>query len=64
MVVLLQLMDVSRFLAFTYFKSPTSGILGMHSIQQRPVAVNGIVIRPMMYVALSYDVRAIDERKR
>ncbi|WP_333023068.1 2-oxoglutarate dehydrogenase complex dihydrolipoyllysine-residue succinyltransferase [Wolbachia endosymbiont of Pentidionis agamae] len=40
---------------------PQSGILGMHSIQNRPVAVgNSIEIRPMMYVALSYDHRLID----
>lgn len=40
---------------------PQSAILGMHNIQERPVVVNGqIVIRPMMYVALSYDHRVID----
>ncbi len=40
---------------------PQSAILGMHTIQQRPVAVNGeVVIRPMMYLALSYDHRVID----
>lgn len=40
---------------------PQSAILGMHTIQQRPVAVNGeVTIRPMMYVALSYDHRVID----
>ena len=40
---------------------PQSAILGMHSIQQRPMAVNGeVVIRPMMYLALSYDHRLID----
>jgi len=40
---------------------PQSGILGMHKIEQRPVVVNGeIVIRPMMYVALSYDHRIVD----
>jgi 2-oxoglutarate dehydrogenase E2 component (dihydrolipoamide succinyltransferase) len=40
---------------------PQSGILGMHKIQERPVAINGKVeIRPMMYVALSYDHRLID----
>ena len=40
---------------------PQSAILGMHSIMQRPVAVNGeVVIRPMMYLALSYDHRLID----
>ena len=37
------------------------GILGMHAIQERPVARNGeIVIRPMMYLALSYDHRVVD----
>ncbi len=43
---------------------PQSAILGMHNIIQRPVAVNGqVVIRPMMYVALSYDHRIIDGRE-
>lgn len=43
---------------------PQSGILGMHKIQERPVAVNGqVVIRPMMYLALSYDHRIIDGRE-
>ncbi|MCP3661398.1 MAG: 2-oxoglutarate dehydrogenase complex dihydrolipoyllysine-residue succinyltransferase [Gammaproteobacteria bacterium] len=43
---------------------PQSAILGMHSIQQRPVVENGeIVIRPMMYLALSYDHRIIDGRE-
>jgi 2-oxoglutarate dehydrogenase E2 component (dihydrolipoamide succinyltransferase) len=41
--------------------APQSGILGMHKIQDRPVAVNGqVVIRPMMYLALSYDHRVVD----
>ncbi len=40
---------------------PQSGILGMHNIVERPVAINGeVVIRPMMYIALSYDHRVID----
>ncbi len=40
---------------------PQSGILGMHSIQNRPVAVgNAVEIRPMMYIALSYDHRIVD----
>jgi 2-oxoglutarate dehydrogenase E2 component (dihydrolipoamide succinyltransferase) len=40
---------------------PQSAILGMHSIQERPVAINGeVVIRPMMYIALSYDHRIVD----
>lgn len=44
--------------------APQSGILGMHAIQQRPVAVKGeVVIRPMMYLALSYDHRVIDGRE-
>jgi 2-oxoglutarate dehydrogenase E2 component (dihydrolipoamide succinyltransferase) len=43
---------------------PQVGILGMHKIEQRPVVVNGqIVIRPMMYVALSYDHRLVDGRE-
>ena len=41
--------------------APQSGILGMHAIQERPVAVESqVVIRPMMYVALSYDHRLVD----
>jgi 2-oxoglutarate dehydrogenase E2 component (dihydrolipoamide succinyltransferase) len=40
---------------------PQSGILGMHKIQERPMVVNGqIVVRPMMYLALSYDHRIVD----
>ena len=43
---------------------PQSGILGMHKIQKRPVAVNDVIeIRPMMYLALSYDHRIIDGRE-
>ena len=43
---------------------PQSGILGMHTIQDRPIAVDGnVVIRPMMYVALSYDHRIVDGRE-
>jgi 2-oxoglutarate dehydrogenase E2 component (dihydrolipoamide succinyltransferase) len=43
---------------------PQSAILGMHQIQQRPVAVAGqVVIRPMMYLALSYDHRIVDGRE-
>ncbi|HED4398620.1 TPA: 2-oxoglutarate dehydrogenase complex dihydrolipoyllysine-residue succinyltransferase [Pasteurella multocida] len=43
---------------------PQSAILGMHAIKDRPVAVNGeVVIRPMMYLALSYDHRLIDGRE-
>ncbi|MEX0323921.1 MAG: 2-oxoglutarate dehydrogenase complex dihydrolipoyllysine-residue succinyltransferase [Puniceicoccaceae bacterium] len=44
--------------------SPQSAILGMHTIQQRPVAIDGeVVIRPMMYLALSYDHRLVDGRE-
>ena len=43
---------------------PQSGILGMHAIQKRPVALNDeVVIRPMMYLALSYDHRIVDGRE-
>src|SRR4030095_6025723 len=43
---------------------PQSAILGMHKIQERPMAVNGqVVLKPMMYVALSYDHRIIDGRE-
>jgi 2-oxoglutarate dehydrogenase E2 component (dihydrolipoamide succinyltransferase) len=43
---------------------PQVGILGMHKIQERPVAINGeIKIRPMMYLALSYDHRIVDGRE-
>jgi 2-oxoglutarate dehydrogenase E2 component (dihydrolipoamide succinyltransferase) len=43
---------------------PQSGILGMHKIMDRPIAVNGaIVVRPMMYLALSYDHRLIDGKE-
>ncbi len=43
---------------------PQSGILGMHTIQQRPIALNGeVVIRPMMYLAFSYDHRAVDGKE-
>jgi 2-oxoglutarate dehydrogenase E2 component (dihydrolipoamide succinyltransferase) len=43
---------------------PQSGILGMHGIKDRPIAVNGeVVIRPMMYLALTYDHRIVDGRE-
>jgi 2-oxoglutarate dehydrogenase E2 component (dihydrolipoamide succinyltransferase) len=43
---------------------PQSGILGMHTIQKRPVAIEDkVVIRPMMYLALSYDHRAVDGKE-
>ena len=43
---------------------PQTGILGMHSIQERPIALNGqVVIRPMMYLALTYDHRLVDGKE-
>ena len=43
---------------------PQSAILGMHKTEDRPIALNGqVVIRPMMYVAVSYDHRIIDGRE-
>ena len=43
---------------------PQSGVLGLHSIEDRPVARDGaVVIRPMMYVALTYDHRVVDGRE-
>lgn len=43
---------------------PQSAILGMHAIKERPVALNGqMIIRPMMYLALTYDHRVIDGRE-
>ena len=43
---------------------PQTGILGMHTIQERPVAVQGqVIIRPMMYLALTYDHRIVDGRE-
>jgi 2-oxoglutarate dehydrogenase E2 component (dihydrolipoamide succinyltransferase) len=44
--------------------APQSGILGMHKIQERPMAINGkLEIRPMMYLALSYDHRLVDGKE-
>ncbi|MEM8665709.1 MAG: 2-oxo acid dehydrogenase subunit E2, partial [Pseudomonadota bacterium] len=44
--------------------APQAGILGMHRIEQRPVAINGqVVVRPMMYLALSYDHRIVDGKE-
>ena len=44
--------------------APQSGILGMHRIEERPVVRNGaVVVRPMMYLALSYDHRIVDGRE-
>ena len=43
---------------------PQSGVLGMHRIEERPIAKDGqVVIRPMMYLALSYDHRLVDGRE-
>ena len=43
---------------------PQVAILGLHKIEERPIAVNGqVLIRPMMYVALSYDHRVVDGRE-
>lgn len=50
-------------LATPLLNYPQTAILGMHAIQERPVALNGqVVIKPMMYVALSYDHRVLDGR--
>jgi 2-oxoglutarate dehydrogenase E2 component (dihydrolipoamide succinyltransferase) len=44
--------------------APQSGILGMHKIQDRPMAIAGqVAIRPMMYLALSYDHRIVDGKE-
>jgi len=44
--------------------APQSGVLGMHKIQERPMAINGdVVVRPMMYLALSYDHRIVDGKE-
>jgi 2-oxoglutarate dehydrogenase E2 component (dihydrolipoamide succinyltransferase) len=44
--------------------APQSGILGMHRIEERPVAIKGqVVVKPMMYLALSYDHRIVDGRE-
>ena len=44
--------------------APQTAILGMHSIQERPVAIDGqVVIRPMMYLAMSYDHRLLDGKE-
>ena len=51
----------SAMLSTPILNPPQTAILGMHAIKERPVAVNGeVVIRPMMYLALSYDHRLID----
>ena len=44
--------------------TPQSGVLGMHNVIERPISINGEVkIRPMMYLALSYDHRIIDGKE-
>jgi len=44
--------------------APQTAILGMHAIQERPVAINGeVLIRPMMYLAMSYDHRLLDGKE-
>ena len=46
------------------FAAPQVGILGMHKIEERPIALKGqLAIRPMMYLALSYDHRIVDGRE-
>jgi 2-oxoglutarate dehydrogenase E2 component (dihydrolipoamide succinyltransferase) len=51
-------------LATPILNPPQAGILGMHKIEERPIAENGqVVIRPMMYIALSYDHRLIDGKE-
>ena len=53
-----------RFYSALALNPPQSGILGMHKIESRPIAVDGKVeVRPMMYVALSYDHRLVDGRE-
>ena len=48
----------------TSFNAPQTAVVGMHTIQDRPVAIDGeIVIRPMMYLALSYDRRLLVAKK-
>ena len=43
---------------------PQSGVLGLHAIEDRPVAIEGaVVVRPMMYLALTYDHRIVDGRE-
>ena len=55
---------VGSLMSTPIINAPQSAILGMHKIQERPVAMNGqVVIRPMMYLALSYDHRIIDGKE-
>ena len=54
-------MPTATLMSTPILNAPQSGILGLHKIQDRPVAVNGqVVIRPMMYLAVSYDHRIVD----
>ena len=56
--------DYGSLLSTPIINPPQSGILGMHKIQERPVVRNGeIVVRPMMYLALSYDHRVVDGKE-
>ena len=57
-------MDAGSMLSTPILNPPQSAVLGMHNIIQRPIAVNGnIEIRPVMYLALSYDHRIIDGKE-
>ena len=53
-----------QLLSTPILNTPQVGILGLHKIEERPIAKNGeVVIRPMMYLALSYDHRIVDGRE-
>ena len=57
-------LTIEEMMSTPIINAPQSAILGMHNIVERPVALNGqVVIRPIMYVALSYDHRIIDGRE-
>ena len=57
-------LPICSLLSTPILNPPQSGILGMHTIQKRPVAAGDeVVIRPMMYLALSYDHRAVDGKE-
>ena len=54
----------SSLLSTPILNAPQTAILGMHKIQDRPIALNGeVVIRPMMYLAMSYDHRLLDGKE-
>ena len=58
------LTDAGYFRPLLVQQNPQAAILGMHKIQERPVVINGqVVVRPMMYVALTYDHRIVDGRE-